>query len=331
MNKRPEMIIARQPSEVPFSKNSVVTVGSFDGVHLAHQAVLQAVVERARRRGGRSVAVTFEPHPKQVLSHDGVPITLLSTLEERIALCDELGLDLLYVLEFTYEFSRQQFGEFYKRYVIEGIGVSEVVEGYDHHFGRDREGSIRELLAMGNEFDFSVMAMKPVTVENEVVGSTKIRQYLLEGNVERATLLLGRPYELKGRVVRGNSRGKSLGYPTANIELPVKYKLTPQNGIYFVRVSWRGASFYGMTSIGVRPTFEPLGGRTIEVNVLGYTGDLYGEDLHVQFLRRLRDEKKFDSVQGLIEQMDKDKTASLALAEEYTKVLGGLQQKSVNR
>ena len=325
------MIIARRPSDISFDKNSVVTVGSFDGVHLAHQAVLQEVVQRARQRGGRSVAVTFEPHPKQVLVHNGAEITLLSTLDERIALCREQGLDLLYVLEFTYEFSRLRFGDFYKRYVIDGIGVSEVVEGYDHHFGRDREGSVRELLAMGSEFGFTVTAMKPVTVENEIVSSTRLRQYLLEGNVERAALLLGRPYTLAGTVVRGNSRGKSLGYPTANIETPVRSKLTPQNGIYFVRVSWGTGSFYGMCSIGVRPTFEPLGGRTIEVHVLDYQGNLYEKELEVQFLRRLRDEKKFDSVQELIQQMDRDKVASLALAEEYSKVLTGLQHKSINR
>jgi len=325
------MNIARRPDDIQFDRNSVVTVGSFDGVHLAHQAVLKAVVQRAHDRAGRSVAVTFEPHPKQVLVHDGAEITLLTTLDERIALCEEEGLDLLYVLDFTYDFSRQGFGEFYKRYVIEGVGVSEVIEGYDHHFGRDREGSVRELLAMGNEFGFSVTAMKPITVDDEVVSSTKIRQYLLEGNVERAEVLLGRPYSVKGRVVRGNARGKSLGFPTANIELPVKSKLTPQNGIYFVSVSWGGGTFYGMCSIGVRPTFEPLGGRTIEINVLDFHGDLYGEDLHVQFLRRLRDEKKFDSVQELIDQMNRDKVASLALSEEYSKVLTGLKQKRVNR
>ena len=325
------MNIARRPDDIQFDRNSVVTVGSFDGVHLAHQAVLKAVVQRAHDRAGRSVAVTFEPHPKQVLVHDGAEITLLTTLDERIALCEEEGLDLLYVLDFTYDFSRQGFGEFYKRYVIEGVGVSEVIEGYDHHFGRDREGSVRELLAMGNEFGFSVTAMKPITVDDEVVSSTKIRQYLLEGNVERAEVLLGRPYSVKGRVVRGNARGKSLGFPTANIELPVKSKLTPQNRIYFVSVSWGGGTFYGMCSIGVRPTFEPLGGRTIEINVLDFQGDLYGEALHVQFLRRLRDEKKFDSVQELIDQMNRDKVASLALAEEYSKVLTGLKQKRVNR
>ena len=159
------MNIARRPSDIGFDRNSVVTVGSFDGVHLAHQSVLRAVVQRARDRNGRSVAVTFEPHPKQVLVHDGAPITLLTTLEERIALCADQGLDLLYVLEFTYEFSRQRFRDFYKKYVVEGVGVSEVVEGYDHHFGRDREGSVRELLAMGNEFGFTVTAMKPVTVD----------------------------------------------------------------------------------------------------------------------------------------------------------------------
>ncbi len=325
------MTIARQLSEIPFNKNSVVTVGSFDGVHLAHQAVLQEVVRRSRARGGRSVVVTFEPHPKQVLTQAGPPITLLSTIEERTRLCEEQEIDLLCVLEFTYEFSRVSFREFYQRYVIEGIGVSEVVEGYDHHFGRDREGNMQQLLAMGREFEFSVTAMKPVYVQNEIVGSTTIRSHLLEGNVERAATLLGRPYGIRGEVVRGDARGKSLGYPTANLRLPVESKLVPLNGIYFVSVAWGEMQYYGMMSIGVRPTFEPLGSRTLEVHILGFQGDLYGRMIDVQFLRRLREERKFDSVSDLIKQMDKDKEMSLSLVQEHAKLLTGLQQKNIGR
>lgn len=325
------MIIARQLEQISFKKNSVVTVGSFDGVHLAHQAVLQEVVRKARQRGGRSVAVTFEPHPKKVLSPQGQEIVLLSTLEERTELCKEEGIDLLYVPEFTYEFSRTSFRDFYKQHIVSGIGVSEVVEGYDHHFGRDREGNVQELLAMGREYEFSVTAMKPVYVDNEIVGSSKIRQYLLDGNVERASVLLGRPYSLTGLVVRGHARGKGLGYPTANIEVSYASKLIPQNGIYFVRVSWENTWTYGMTSIGVRPTFEPLGARTVEVHVIDYNGDLYKKTLEIQFLRRLRDEMKFASAQELIAQMDKDKETSRGLIEEYSKVLTGPGRRIADR
>ena len=302
---------ASRLSDVEYQKNSVVTVGSFDGVHLAHREVIEEVGRRARARNGRSVVLTFEPHPKEVLS--GTPVHLLTTLEERRALCEELGVDLFFLVEFTYEFSRQTSREFLVRYIIQGTGVSEVVEGYDHHFGRDREGSIEELVRLGKEFEFSVVAMKPVYIEEEIVSSSRIRQHLLEGRVDRAERLLGRPYALSGTVVRGDGRGRSLGYPTANIRLSSSRKVVPQDGIYFARVDLGGDVRFGMASIGVRPTFTTDGQRIVEVNILDFESDLYGRVITIQFLNRLRDQMKFDSVELLVEQMHRDKTESLRL------------------
>ncbi len=307
---------AFQISEVEYQKNSVVTVGSFDGVHLAHRQVIGEVVQRARARSGRSVVLTFEPHPKEVLS--GTPVHLLTTLDERQQFCEELGVDLFVVIEFTYEFSRQSSRDFLLRYIVQGTGVSEVIEGYDHHFGRDREGSIEELLKLGKEFEFSVVAMKPVYVDEEVVSSSKIRQHLLEGRVDRAHRLLGRPYAVSGVVVRGDGRGKSLGYPTANLQLASTRKVIPQNGIYFARVNLGHDNLFGMVSVGVRPTFGENGQRTVEVNILDFQGDLYGKDIQIQFLKRLRDEIKFDSVEQLIEQMHRDKAESLKLQQVHS-------------
>jgi riboflavin kinase/FMN adenylyltransferase len=302
---------ASRLSDVEYQKNSVVTVGSFDGVHLAHREVIEEVGRRARARNGRSVVLTFEPHPKEVLS--GTPVHLLTTLEERRALCEELGVDLFFLVEFTYEFSRQTSREFLVRYIIQGTGVSEVVEGYDHHFGRDREGSIEELVRLGKEFEFSVVAMKPVYIEEEIVSSSRIRQHLLEGRVDRAERLLGRPYALSGTVVPGDGRGRSLGYPTANIRLSSSRKVVPQDGIYFARVDLGGDVRFGMASIGVRPTFTTDGQRIVEVNILDFESDLYGRVITIQFLNRLRDQMKFDSVELLVEQMHRDKTESLRL------------------
>lgn len=310
------MKVVHKLSDIEFNKNTVVTVGTFDGVHRGHREIVGEVVRGATTRGGRSVVVTFEPHPREVLGTS--PVQLLTTMEERQHVLQRLGPDLLLVLTFTYEFSRQSFRDFYLRYFIDGMGVSEIVEGYDHHFGRDREGSIEELVKLGKEFGFSVVAVKPFMVDNDVVSSSKIRQYLVDGNVERAHDLLGRSYSLGGTVVRGDGRGKELGYPTANIVLSTSKKLVPKNGIYFVGVLFEGTVYPGMASIGIRPTFHRNGQRTLEVNILDFTDDLYGKSIELQFLKRLRDEMKFDTPEELVRQMNKDKEESLRLQQEFS-------------
>jgi riboflavin kinase/FMN adenylyltransferase len=311
------MDIISQPRKIDYVKNSVVSVGTFDGVHLAHQQLLKEVVDRARARSGRSVVLTFDPHPKEVLT--GKPMHLLTSIEERQQVCEQLGIDVFYTIEFTYEFSRQSSREFYLRYVVQGCGVSEVVEGYDHHFGRDREGSVEELLKLGREFEFSVAALKPVYVDEEIVSSSQIRQHLLEGRVDRANRLLGRPYSVSGTVVRGDARGRQLGYPTANLQ-PSNKKTIPHDGIYFAQVDFGGTTAYGMVSIGVRPTFFAQGQRIVEAHILDFDGDIYGEVITLQFLKRLRDERKFEGAEQLIEQMHKDEQQSRGLMEEYRKL-----------
>lgn len=315
------MKTVRHLSEIEFQRNSVVSVGSFDGVHRAHQEVIREVTRRARGRGGRSVLVTFEPHPKLVLGPAPGEVRLLTTLEERIELCDQLDIDLLFVIPFTFEFSRQSFREFYIQYIVEGVGASEVIEGYDHHFGRDREGSVQGLLQMGREFDFSVIAMKPVTLGGEIVSSSAIRKHLLEGDVARAAELLGRPYSVTGTVIRGDGRGKSLGYPTANIVLSSPVKLVPQDGIYVGMVRRGSSVSYGLISIGTRPTFVENGERSIEVYLIDFEGDLYGESIEIRFLKRLREERKFPTAEELIQQMNDDKEAGIRAIQEYEKIL----------
>jgi len=315
------MRVVHDVGEVSFDRNSVVTVGSFDGVHRAHQELIRNVVARAKQRGGRSVIITFHPHPKQVLAPHKDQIRLLSSLDERLAICEELGVDTVVVLSFTYEFSRQSFREFYERTIVRGIGVSEVIEGYDHHFGRDREGSIQELLQMGREFDFTVTAMKPVTVHDEIVSSSAIRRHLLEGRVDRAAKLLGRPYAVSGTVEHGDGRGRSLGYPTANLVLADPAKLVPADGVYVTAVRWTGASHYGMANIGRRPTFGDGGERKVEVHLLDFEGNLYGTRLEVRFLHRLRDEQRFDSTSALVRQLDADRAEARAFLRDYEKIL----------
>jgi riboflavin kinase/FMN adenylyltransferase len=308
------MKVVRALHEIGREKNTVVTVGTFDGVHLAHQEIIREVVNRTRVREGRSVVVTFEPHPKQVVASSKGPIRLLSTMDERIARFGELHIDLLWIISFTYEFSRQSPREFYENYVVRGSGVSEVVVGYDHMFGRDREAGIEELVKMGKEFDFSVFAVHPFTIDGTPVSSTRIRKALEEGNVEAANALLGYPYAVRGTVVHGDGRGgATFGYPTANLQLQRDDKVVPGRGVYVVGVRVGERRLHGMMNIGFRPTVAEGGALTLEAHLFDFSGDLYGRTLEVSFLHRLREEKKFGSLQELIVQLDKDREESLRL------------------
>jgi riboflavin kinase/FMN adenylyltransferase len=240
------MIVARSITEIKLEKNSVVTVGTFDGVHRAHQEIVREVVHRARRIEGRSVVVTFDPHPKEVVGKFSVPIHLLTTVDERIALFDALKVDVLLVIRFTVEFSQQRSHEFYERYLVKGTGVSEVVVGYDHKFGSNRQGGTEELVRMGKEFDFSVFTFHPYSVNGEIVSSTQVRRALAAGDVVKAEAFLGRPYSFRGTVVTGDGRGKTIGYPTANIVLESEMKLVPANGVYVVTVELEGENVFGI-------------------------------------------------------------------------------------
>jgi riboflavin kinase/FMN adenylyltransferase len=302
--------------DIAYEKNSVLTVGSFDGMHLAHQEIIKEVVQRAERRKGRSVLVTFEPHPREIVGNQkGVPI--LTTLAEKQEVAKALGLDVFYVIAFDYEFSRLTAREFYTKYLVNGIGLSEIVEGYDHHFGRDREGSIQEMLSLGKEFSYSSVAVKQFLINDQVVNSTVIRALLMDGNIERARDLLGRAYTLDGTVVEGDKRGRILGFPTANIQPLSAKKLIPKNGIYFVGVRIDGEWHSGIASIGVRPTFGSNGKRILEVYVLNFERDIYGAELRIAYFKRLRDEIKFDNVDQLVRQMKLDKEESVRLQTEY--------------
>jgi len=313
------MKVARSLDEVVYEKNSVVTVGTFDGVHLAHREIIREVTNRSRMREGRSVVLTFDPHPKEVVpSTKGGDVRLLSTVEERISHLQSLRVDLLFVIPFTSEFSRLSPRDFYRHYIVHGTGVSEAVVGYDHMFGRGRAAGIDDLMHIGQEFDFSVFAVHPFAVDGEAVSSTRIRRALAAGDLDHARRLLGYPYGLTGKVVQGDRRGMTIGFPTANITPNSLRKMIPARGVYVVGVDLRGKSMYGMMNIGVRPTVSAGLSETMEVHIFGVTGDLYGETLQVQFLQRLRDEKRFGSVQELIEQLRRDREDSMRYLSNLT-------------
>lgn len=315
------MKIVRQFDQIPFDKNTVVSVGTFDGVHLAHRKILERVVSEAKSRASRSMVITFDPHPREVLGGDSADIKLLTTIQERMEICTQVGIDCLLVIKFDRDFSQLSFRDFIVKYLVQGVGVSAVVEGYDHHWGRGREGNIDALAQLGSEFGFELIKIDPLTFDGVVLNSTIIRNELAKGMVDRAAEWLGRPYALSGKVVVGERRGRLLGYPTANVQLESEHKLIPMNGIYFVRASVGSRSYYGIASIGVRPTFETNGARIIEVYLLDFEQDIYGTGITVYFLKRLRDELKFDSADELVQQMHRDKALSRRLQAEYQKTL----------
>jgi riboflavin kinase / FMN adenylyltransferase len=305
------MIVARSLDDVARDPRSVVTVGTFDGVHLAHREIIREVVQRAKMCEGRSVVVTFDPHPKEVVGEKKEPVLLLTTVDERIQHIAGLGIDLLVLLTFTYDFSRQSAREFYQTAIRDRLGVNEVIVGYDHMFGRDRGGDIEELVRMGREFSFSVFAVQPVSVEGEVVSSSLIRTILLNGDVERGRRFLGYPYGLRGKVVRGDGRGRTLGFPTANLSPVSESKLVPANGVYLVAVTVGDERHAGMMNIGVRPTVTAGTSRTVEVHLAEFDRDIYGEELGVTFLSRIREERRFGSREELVAQLHKDKEETL--------------------
>lgn len=315
------MKLIQQFNSIPFDKNTVLTVGTFDGVHLAHRKIIEQVVSHSRKRNGRSLVVTFDPHPREIIGVQNSEIKLLTTIQERQDICEQLGIDWFIVVKFDHQFSQLSFRDFYVNYLVRIVGVSLVIEGYDHHWGKDRKGNIDILLQLGSEFGFDVIKVEPFMYNGILVNSSIIREELIRGSVERATSLLGRLYSLSGNVIAGDRRGRLLGYPTANLQLHSTQKLIPKDGIYLVKVLLKNNSYYGIANIGVRPTFHIQGRHTVEVHILDFDQDIYDSEINIHFLRRLRDELKYDSADQLIQQMNRDKELSQKLLMEYQNIL----------
>lgn len=290
--------------------DSVVTTGTFDGVHLGHQAIVRYLVERARQIGGVPTVVTFDPHPREVLTGHAVP--LLTTLDERADALEALGVERFVVLPFSRDLSLLEPEDYVRDVLVGGVGMREIVIGYDHRFGRRARGDRALLERLAGEQGFSVDVI-PEQIDGDVtVSSTEVRRLLAEaGDAERAAHLLGRPYRVVGTVVRGDQRGRRIGYPTANVQPAEPRKLVPALGVYAVRVVLAdGAVAGGMMNVGRRPTFETDGARTLEVHLFDTDRDLYGQRLAVEVLARLRDERRFDGVEALVAQLGRDAEAA---------------------
>lgn len=288
----------------------VLTIGNFDGVHLGHRAILETVVGRARSLAGESVLLTFEPHPRKVLQPDRSP-SLLVTLDQKVELIEAAGIDVLIVEPFDMEFARTPPAEFVTEYLHHRIGPTEVYVGYDFHFGKDREGSMRLLTETGPRLGFSVTIIPEVTVDDRDVNSTRIRDLLGRGSVEEAGKLLGRPFSVRGSIVEGMKRGREMGFPTAN--LAPDSETLPSPGVYASAVHFlddgepgRGQVMPAVTNLGYRPTFDDRRDLVAEAHLLDFEGDLYGRKVDLDFLALLRGEQKFESPEALGEQIRKD-------------------------
>lgn len=297
---------------------SVVTVGTFDGVHVGHQAILRYLMQRARDQKGQSVVVSFDPHPREVVHGDAVP--LLTTIEERSDVMEHLGIDRFIVVSFTEAFSQLDPEAFVKQVLVERVGLKEIVIGYDHGFGKGREGDSALLEELGAQHGFGVDVIPAQAVEQHVVSSTQIRHQLVdEGDVTLAAEMLGRPYRLSGNVVEGDQRGRAIGFPTANLALTHPRKVVPRQGVYAVRVAGAdlAAEQGGMMNIGQRPTFDGAGPQQ-EVHLFDYSGQLYGEELRIEFVKRIREERRFDGVEALKEQLSRDRVRCKAALEKIS-------------
>ncbi len=296
-------------------KRPVLTTGTFDGVHLGHQVILDRLRTVARREEGESVLFTFHPHPRMVLFPNDNDLRLLTTVEEKQHLLEKAGLDHLLVVPFSREFSRMLASDYVRDVLVGRLGVHAVVIGYDHRFGRNREGDIGLLRQLGRSSGFRVEEIPAQVIDHVKVSSTKIREALLAGQVAKANTLLGYTYMLNGVVVKGRQLGRTIGWPTANIGAIDPNKLVPGNGVYAITATTLQGDFKGMMSIGVRPTVEEHGARTVEAHLFGLDQDIYGEPITVRLHGRLRDELRFESMDAMKEAIHKDKRDALRVLE----------------
>ncbi|MCB2204234.1 bifunctional riboflavin kinase/FAD synthetase [bacterium] len=317
------MLIARSLDELSHGSATALTLGTFDGVHRGHRKIIQRTVDEAREHGLRSMLLTFDPHPREVIGRRGTPTYLLSTIDERIALLEDTGLDVCLVLPFTRDLSILDAATFFEEYIVRRLHSSRVVVGVDHAFGRGRSGTAPELQRLGAEHGVDVTVVGEMMLDGVKVSSTAIRHALTEGNVRRANRFLGRPYTLSGVVMRGEGIGRSLGFPTANLQLSGNNKLLPKNGVYIAMVQVDGEMHEGIVNIGRRPTVSKQMHISVEVHIFITSGDLYGRRLHVGLLDRLRDEIRFESREQLSAQIRTDIAYAKELLtknnEEYNK------------
>lgn len=312
------MKITSDFSNFSSTKKTILTIGTFDGVHVGHQKIIEQLLSYSKATNEESVILTFFPHPRMVLQRD-YEIKLINTLEEKSILLEEMGLDHLIVHPFNKEFSRMSAFEFVREVLVNKLNISKLVIGYDHHFGKNREGNFEQLQEYGEMFGFELEEIPAQYLNDITVSSTKIRNALLNGAIQKANNYLGYEFSLTGTVSKGNNIGSDLGYPTANISIEESYKLIPKNGAYVVKSNLNDTDYFGMMNIGNRPTINGKN-QTIEVHFFRFKGDLYNQKITVKLLQFLRDEVKFESLEELKLQLQKDQTISQDIIYNLTSI-----------
>ncbi len=285
----------------------VLTQGTFDGVHLGHQKILTQLVTRAKQKNGKSVLLTFFPHPRLVLYPEDNELKLITSIEEKAKLLESFGLDYLIILPFTKELSRITAFAFIRDILVNKLRITTIIIGYDHRFGRNREGSIIEIQKYADEFKYEVEQIPEQDINECIVSSSQVRKALFSGDLEAANDFLGRPFSISGTVVSGNNKGTGLGFPTANIGDLDAFKLIPKIGVYAVKIRVKDKDHFGMLNVGLRPTFK-LNQLTIETHIFDFSDNIYGQEIEILFVKRWRDERKFEKQEALTRQLTVDKT-----------------------
>ncbi|WP_346855113.1 bifunctional riboflavin kinase/FAD synthetase [uncultured Draconibacterium sp.] len=296
------------------AKTPVVTIGTFDGLHKGHQLVVSQLKELAGKMGGESVIFTFYPHPRVVTSPNETNLRLLTTKEEKIGLFEKMGIDHLIIYPFNKEFAELGYSDFVRTILVEKMGTKCLVVGYDHRFGKNREGGYDYLKNCAVKYNFEVIRTDALSVKADKISSTKIREALESGDIPKANHYLGYNFTLHGTVVSGKQLGRKLGFPTANIEASDKYKIIPGYGVYAVYAEFEGKTYKGMLNIGMRPTFNKnADNRSIEVHIFDFEEDIYGREITLNFMAKIREEQKFAGIESLVNQLNDDKITALKL------------------
>lgn len=296
--------------KLPKFQNAVITVGTFDGVHKGHQRIISKLNSLAKKHDGESILITFHPHPRFVLNPNDTSLKLINTLEEKISLLKHYGIDNLVIVPFTKAFSELSAEEYVTDFLLKNFHPKVIAIGYDHQFGKGRKGNIELLKEYQSENHFEIERIEKEELDDITISSTKIRNALENGEVDLAFELMNHPYFIEGKVVKGKQLGRTIGFPTANIEIPVPYKLIPKTGVYAVKVLVKNQEYKGMLNIGLKPTFKE-NELTTEVNIFDFNKVIYNETISVQFIAFLRNEIKFNSLEDLKNQLEKDKINAL--------------------
>lgn len=319
-------------NNLPDFKNAVVTIGTFDGLHKGHQQILNLMLNEAKKVNGETVIITFHPHPRQVIAANQNELFLLNSLQEKISLLEKYGIQHLVVTPFTEAFSLQSAEEYIENFLVKTFHPHTIIIGHDHRFGKSRSGNFDLLEEKAEQFNYTVKEIPGFMLEENTISSTTIRQALQKGNIETANEYLGYPYFFSGTVIEGNKLGRTIGYPTANLQITEDKKLIPGNGVYAVKVEVNGewsmvngghssidiaSSYSGMMNIGIRPTVEGVN-RMIEVNIFDFDKDIYGNVLTVHIYKRLRNEQKFNGLEELKEQLGKDKEMAIEVMNKLS-------------